>query len=232
MKARVFPLFFCLLAHAAHAKDDELHVPWDGRMPVRIGGGYSGLHDGAGLSISFEAAFIGREMFSRVHPQVVLGIDGVRGTDIPTVLPDDKGVPTSFGFPKSLVGITTGLGVFIGRTDGFAVSIVFAPGAALGSLPGKKKGDSIPTVGVGLLGRIEIIPWFLSMHRDEDDDDDRPAFGRWILSSLSFYVVTRMDWVETPISTNGAYFGGGIGVDIARLLVGPFLRRSRDRDDD
>jgi len=236
MKYRYFPMFFAVLAPGANgvAQASE-RLPWDVRMPIGVGGGYTAMYSGGAVNLAIGAAFVGRELVRGVHPELTLGTDFVFGPDLPLVLPDKDGKVGPYGFPRSTTNVGMGFGLFFGGHSGFAVSAIFQPGAALGSLYGKKQDDSITTVGASLLGRVEIHPWYMSMRRGSDDDEERePGYGRWLLSAFSFYVVFRQDWVEAPAAPgmtapqNGPFFGLGIVIDVARVGLLPFFPRETD----
>jgi len=180
-----------------------------------------------GFSVSFGGVMIGRPIVKGVRPLLVIGFDGVVGKDDPTVLLIDKDSGrTTKGYSQSLFQIETGFGLHFGGSSGPAGEFIFAPGAAFIDLPGKFKQDPINTVGLGLGWRVEIMPWWISMSKrsddEESDDEEKPGFGAWMLASVSIYAIARADFIE---KNEGFFFGGGLGFDIGRLVLGPLFRR-------
>ncbi len=213
-----------LLPVSARAADPD-HVPWDIQMPLRFGAGATGMWGGApAFSASLGGVFIGKELFHGVRPQIIIGFDAVRGKDNPVMLIDKDNGKVSMGFTQSLFHLETGFGLHFGPTSGPSGSVSFAPGAVFIDLPGRFKQDPISTVGLGLLWRVEFMPWLMSLHRDKENDeaDERPNFGAWVLASISIWASVRADWVEKK---EGEFVGGGLGFDLGRLLIAPFVRR-------
>lgn len=209
---------------SASASDDPV-LP-DVRMPLRLGAGGTTMWGGSpGFSASLSGIFIGRELqHTNLHPLLSLGFDAVRGKDAPIVLPDKDGGKPKEGFEQSSMHVETGFGLHYGGSTGFSAEFIFAPGAVFIDTPGMFKQTPIGTLGLGLSWRLEIIPWFISLHRGDDDDDEssNPNFASWALSSLSVYALVRADWVE---KNEGVFVGGGLGFDLARLVIAPFVRR-------
>jgi hypothetical protein len=178
-----------------------------------------------GFSVSLDGVFIGKELLHGVRPQIVIGFDALRAKDDPTVtLIDKTNGKTSMGFAQGSMHVETGFGLHFGSATGPAGSVTFAPGAVFIDLPGRFKQDQISTVGLGLSWRVEFMPWFISLHRARDDDEEgpRPSFGAWVLASFSIWASVRADWVE---KNEGVFVGGGLGFDLGRLLIAPFVRR-------
>lgn len=226
MRPRVLPLAALILLPLS-AKAEDLSVPRDMRIPLRIGGGGTTMWGGSpGLSVSFGAVMLGTPIMKGVRPLLVLGFDSVTGKDDPSVVVIDKDSnKVTMGWTQSLIQLETGFGLHFGGLSGPAGEISFAPGATFISLPTKFKQDPLNTVGLGLEWRAEIMPWWISMAKrdpDQEDDDDKPGFGSWVLASISFYVVARADFVE---KNEGFFLGGGLGVDLGRLILGPLFRR-------
>lgn len=229
MKASPSPVLLAtaaliLLPLSARAEEDPA-LPWDVQMPLRVGGGGTTMWGGSpAFAASLGGILVGKELLHGVRPQITIGFDAVHGKDDPTVTQIDRdNGKTSVGFPQSLIHIETGFGLRFGSASGPAGAISFAPGAVFIDLPGRFKQEPITTVGLGLLWRVEFTPWFISFHRDKENDEEdvRPNFGAWALASLSIWASVRADWVE---KNEGVFIGGGLGFDLGRLLIAPLIR--------
>lgn len=221
------PLLVALMSLpvSAAAGEDDPALPWDVRMPFRLGGGGTTMWGGSpGFSASLSGIFLGKEIqHTNLHPLLCLGMDSVRAKDAPIMLIDKDTMKPKEGFEQGLLHIETGFGLHLGGSSGFSGEFTFAPGATFIDIPGKFKQNPISTVGLGLSWRLEIIPWFISLHRGDDDEEFRdPGFGDWFLSSLSIYALVRADWVE---ANEGVFVGGGVGFDLARIIIAPFTRK-------
>jgi len=206
-------------ATAAFAADrDELRVPYDVRMPVRGGMGYSWAFDGVVADLGFAGVFTGRELFPGVRPEVTIGVDGVIPGTLAVTLPDKTGKVQSFGFARGHLAIELGLGLRFGGGDGFMVAIAFLPSAVLGKVPGKIKDQDVGTVGAGMRWIAEVYPFFLDIREAHSGAN----VGRWFLSALGAWIGVRHDWADPE---RGGALTGGLVIDVSRAVMAPLIAR-------
>lgn len=216
--ARPLAILLAAMALTRRASAEE-GLPSDVRMPVRVGAGYTGMWNGsAAAGLGFEGVFIGGEIARGLRLVLLVGLDGVAARDLAVNLPDEEGGEPERSFSQGLLHVETGVGVHVGSASGGpAFELTASPGASMVSLPGPTKQHPIQTVGPGLVGRLEVMPWYLPLFGRE-----RRGYGAWLLSGLSLWVSVRADWVE---KNEGAFVGGGVGLDLARLVVAPIAQR-------
>lgn len=205
-----------LVASTALAKDDE-RLPYDVRMPVRGGAGYSWSFDDGVADLSFSGVFTGFELVRGVRPEILVGIDGLLPGTVPVTSPDNTGKVTSYGFARGHLSIEMGLGLRIGGVDGPMVAVSFLPSAVLGKVPGKIMGQDVGTVGAGLRGVVELYPWFADVRQNE-----RASVGRWLASAVGLWIGVRHDWADPE---RGGALTGGISIDVSRAVLAPLLGR-------
>ena len=207
---------FALVGSTALGKDEE-RLPYDVRMPVRGGAGYSWAFDDGVADLSFSGAFTGFELARGVRPELLVGIDGLVPGTVPVTLPDETGKITRYGFARGHLAVEMGLGLRFGGGDGPMVAVSLLPSAVLGKVAGKIKGHDVGTVGAGLRGVVELYPWFLDVRLHE-----RASVGRWLASAFGIWIGVRHDWADPE---RGGALAGGISVDVSRALLAPLLAR-------
>ncbi len=195
MKARVAACAFAAsCALASHARADEFDV----RMPVRYGFAYTNITNAPAMSFSF-----GIDVdVVHVTPQLILQLVGDLESNARPDLSDQDPLSSfgGFGFGGGLFYLTEGeVGIGADATAWFTF-------------------DAQDLVGGGFAARAYVYPFYMRMENAIKRDADRMA--AWVRSSLSLWVMARMDFTSDG---NGPTFAFGASVDLLRIFFLPYL---------
>lgn len=185
-----------LVTLAADARADEFTM--DLRSPVRTGFAYTALTNAPAFSLSFGVDLDVLPITKHLAFTLVVDAEGNSRPDLPE---DDR--VASFG------GFGGGVGLFY-LTDGqVGFGIESTAWATF---------DNMDIAGGGIATRAYVIPFYVPMEQAANRNGDH--FAAWVRSSISFWVMGRMDWT---IDGNAGTIAAGLSLDVTRLLFLPYI---------
>ena len=197
---RTLSLLLALLVLAPAARADDFTM--DLRAPVRAGYAYTGITRAPAFSLSFGADVDVARVAKGLALTLVIDTEANARPDLP-----DEDRLSSFG------GFGAGAGLFYLTEGQVGFGIESVAWATF---------DSQDLVGGGLSTRFYVIPFYVPMEAAGERDGDH--FSAWVRSSVSFWVMGRVDWTSDG---NGATVAAGISLDVGRILFLPYFAALR-----
>ncbi len=185
-----------VLALASVAQADEISL--DARMPMRAGFAYTGISRAPAFSYSFGLAADVAHVTDRLAVTVAFDFDSENRPEL-----SEKDPLSSFA--------AVGLGGGLFYLTAGSVGLGFESTVSLTL-------DANDVAGAGLMTRAFVIPFYMSLADAVKPRADR--FAAWVRSSLSIWVLGRVDWTKDG---NGGTFAFGGSVDLMRVFFLPYL---------
>lgn len=182
------------ISSAARAED----IPFDARMPVRAGFAYTGISRAPAFSFSWGVDVDVAQISRRLAFTTVLDFDAEARPEL-----SDKDPLSAF----SEIGLGAGLFYVTEGSVGLGFETTFS-----------MTFDAKDLAGGGLMTRAFVIPFYVPLNEAAKSHADR--FGAWVRSSLSLWVLGRVDWTKDG---NGGTVAFGGAIDVMRIFFLPYL---------
>ncbi len=187
-------LLFFSIAAPARAED----MPFDARMPVRAGFAYTGISRAPAFSLSWSIDVDVAQISKRLAFTSVLDFDAEARPEL-----SDKDPLSAF----SAIGLGAGLFYVTEGSVGLGFETTFS-----------LTFDAQDLAGAGLMTRAFVIPFYVPLNEAVKTHADH--FAAWVRSSLSLWVLGRVDWTKDG---NGGTFAFGGAIDVMRIFFLPYL---------
>lgn len=185
-----------LLAIAPSARAED--IPFDVRMPVRAGFAYTGITRAPAFSFSWGLDVDLAQITKRLAVTAVLDFDAEARPEL-----SDQDPLSSF----SAIGLGAGLFYVTEGSVGLGFETTLS-----GTL------DAKDIAGAGVMTRAFVIPFYVPLSEAVKSHTDK--FSAWVRSSLSFWVLGRVDWTKDG---NGGTLAFGGSIDVMRIFFLPYL---------